>query len=325
MNQKFDSNLLNPLESDEFLPPISRWAKLTGLFLAATVGAGLALSAVIKYKSTVDASGLVRPAAELEIVQSATQGKIKTVKVRENQELKAGDPIASVDEAPLQEQKTNLKKQIDQISSQLAQLGSQINQYRAKNPNSNNIWYLFNSYKKLEEQLNTTQTQYYQASQMLDNAVIRAPISGKVLKLDVQNIGQQVRTGQEVAQIVPSNTSMIVKAKVAVQDIAQVELGQTVQLRISAYPYPDYGILQGKVTSISADATTPTPQNTQNNGNEASSPYYEVTIQPEKGYLVKNNRFYPVQPGMEVTANIISREETALTFILRKARLSTNL
>ncbi|MFB2936838.1 HlyD family secretion protein [Aerosakkonemataceae cyanobacterium BLCC-F154] len=320
MSNRFDSNLLNPLESDEFLPPISRWAKLTGLCLAATFGAALSLSAVIKYNTTVDASGIVRPASELQLVESATQGKVKSIEVKENQDIKAGDPIAKVDDVPLKTQKNNLKKQIDQISSQLAQLGSQINQYRAKSPNSSNIWYLFRRYKNLEEQLNTIQTQHYQVSQMLDNAVIRTPVSGKILKLELLSIGQQLKTGQQVAQILPANTAMLVRARVAVQDIARVQIGHTVQLRISAYPYPDYGILEGKVTSISADAITP-----QNTTGEPVSPYYEVTIEPEQSFLVKSDRYYPLQPGMEVTANIISKEETFLAFILRKARLSTNL
>lgn len=320
MSNRFDSNLLNPLESDEFLPPISRWAKLTGMCLAATFGAAIALSAVIKYNTTVDAIGMIRPASELQLVESATQGKVKSIDVKENQDIKAGDPIAKVDDLPLKTQKNNLKKQVDQLSSQLAQLGSQINQYRAKNPNSSNIWYLFRRYKNLEEQLNTTQSQYYQVSQMVDNAVVRTPVSGRILKLELQSIGQQIKTGQQVAQVLPANTEMLVKARVAVQDIARVQIGQNVQLRISAYPYPDYGILRGKITSISADAITP-----QSSGAEPASPYYEVTIKPEQSFLVKSNSYYPLQPGMEVTANIISKEETFLAFILRKARLTTNL
>lgn len=42
-------------------------------------------------------------------------------------------------------------------------------------------------------------------------------------------------------------------------------------------------------------------------------------------YLEKQNQQYLIQPGMEVAADIISKEETVLTFILRKARLLTDL
>ena len=89
-------------------------------------------------------------------------------------------------------------------------------------------------------------------------------------------------------------------------------------MQISAYSYPDYGILKGAVRAISADIIT--PQTTS-----AAVPCYEVTIQPERPYLIKGDRSYPLKSGMEVTADIISQEETLLKFVLRKARLLTNL
>ncbi|WP_181357290.1 hypothetical protein [Stenomitos frigidus] len=57
----------------------------------------------------------------------------------------------------------------------------------------------------------------------------------------------------------------------------------------------------------------------------AAPPYYEVTIQPETVQLQRGMQAYPIQAGMQVLANIVSREETVLTFILRKARLLNDL
>jgi multidrug efflux pump subunit AcrA (membrane-fusion protein) len=65
------------------------------------------------------------------------------------------------------------------------------------------------------------------------------------------------------------------------------------------------------------------PQN-HGSGEVATSPYYEVTIQPERSALVKGNRSYPLQAGMDVKADIIAREETLLTGVLRKVRLLTD-
>jgi HlyD family secretion protein len=139
-----------------------------------------------------------------------------------------------------------------------------------------------------------------------------------------------VRSGESIADIAPSNSPLVVKARVAAQDISKVHLCREekvldcvagkVQMRVSAYPYPDYGTLKGAVKAISPDAITP-----QSSDIGADAPYYEITIQPERPSLVRNDRSYPIQSGMEVTADIISREETVLTFILRKARLLTDL
>jgi multidrug efflux pump subunit AcrA (membrane-fusion protein) len=55
-----------------------------------------------------------------------------------------------------------------------------------------------------------------------------------------------------------------------------------------------------------------------------SLPYYEVTIQPEQLYL-KDDPKNALQAGMEMQADIIYKDETVLKFILRKARLLTDL
>ncbi|HBL13917.1 MAG TPA: HlyD family secretion protein, partial [Cyanobacteria bacterium UBA11162] len=53
--------------------------------------------------------------------------------------------------------------------------------------------------------------------------------------------------------------------------------------------------------------------------------FYEVTIQPERLSLGDGTRQCLIQLGMEGRADIISREETVLQFLLRKARLITDL
>lgn len=150
------------------------------------------------------------------------------------------------------------------------------------------------------------------------------------MKLELRNPGQVVNVGQSIAQIAPSQAALTIKARVAAQDISSIQICQRsavadcktgrVQLRISAYPYPDYGILRGAVRAISADTIVPQTQSPN-----AALPYYEVTIQPEKPYLVKGDRSYPLKPAMEVNADIVAQEETVLKFLLRKARLLTSL
>ncbi len=169
---------------------------------------------------------------------------------------------------------------------------------------------------EIQNQINRSSKEIEQIETDLQKSVVSSPADGTILQLYLRNPGQTVRSGEAIAQISPSNAPIVIKARVAAEDIGKIALGQKSLLRVSAYAYPDYGVLQGKVSAIAPDAIT-----SQNN----SSPYYEVTIQPEKTYLVKGDRQYPVQAGMEITADIISREETVLTFIMRKARLLTDL
>ncbi|BCL37166.1 HlyD family secretion protein [Nostoc sp. MS1] len=171
-------------------------------------------------------------------------------------------------------------------------------------------------------QLNQSQKELQQVEKQLRTSVIRATSDGIILKLNLRNPGQVVTTNEAIAQIVPQNTPLIIKAMVPTADIKKVEVGQKVQLRINACPYPDYGTLAGVVSAISPDAITP---QSNNSTTESVAGYFEATIQPQKREFGNGDRHCYIQTGMEAEANIISKEETALQFILRKARLITDL
>ncbi|PMB02816.1 HlyD family secretion protein, partial [Fischerella thermalis CCMEE 5328] len=176
--------------------------------------------------------------------------------------------------------------------------------------------------------INNTEKELKQILSDIQKTIIRASATGNIFKLELRNPGQVVQLGQAIAHIAPKNTPLIIKARVASADIGKVRICRLekiadcqqgkVQIRFSAYPYPDYGTLKGAVREITADAIT--------TANNSSIPaYYDVTIEPEVNYLQNNLQKYYIQAGMEVTTDILAQEETLLTFILRKTRLLTNL
>ena len=152
----------------------------------------------------------------------------------------------------------------------------------------------------------------------LEKSIVRATSDGIILQLNLRNPDQVVQSGDTVAEIAPSTNALLIKARVQTQDIDHVQLGQRTQLRITACPYPDYGTLSGKVTAIAPDAITPP-------ANPNGTRYFEVTIQPDTLTLGTGDRQCQLQAGMDAEANIISRQETFLQFILRKARLLANV
>ena len=114
------------VSSDEYLPPISRWTTLGGLFLAGAFVVAVILAAVTEYNVIVKAPATVRPVGELRIVQASTEGTVKSIQVKENMVVKQGDAIARVDDSQLQTQKSQLSGSIQQNQQQLTQLIAQI-------------------------------------------------------------------------------------------------------------------------------------------------------------------------------------------------------
>lgn len=181
---------------------------------------------------------------------------------------------------------------------------------------------------ELKNQLLQAETQLKQTDEQLQKSTIRATGNGTILRLNLRNQNQVVNSGDTIAEIAPNTNQLVFKARVAPQDINKVRIGQPTVFRVSACPYPDYGTLRGTITAVSPDAiATQSSQSTRSASTplNSSDNYFEVTIQPEANALARGDRQCPLQPGMEAQANIIARQETPLRFILRRARILTNL
>lgn len=181
---------------------------------------------------------------------------------------------------------------------------------------------------EVEKQLENDRQSLQQTLVDLERTVITAPADGILFQLNLRNSNQIVRPGEAVAQVAPSASPLVLKAVMPAQEIGKVETGHQVQMRVSACPYPDYGTLKGEVVAIAPD--TSTPQN--RSGSDSAEPqpgtkgaFYEVTIKPDQLTLGRGSNQCDMQLGMEGRADIITREETVLQFILRKARLITDL
>ncbi len=120
------SNTLSVVEADNFMPPISLWTKLGGMFMVGSIGVAIALSAVTPYKIIVKAQAKVRPAGELRIVEAATEGTVVEIAAKENQKVNQGDIIATIDNSRLGTQKSQLESNIKQATLQLQQIKAQI-------------------------------------------------------------------------------------------------------------------------------------------------------------------------------------------------------
>jgi HlyD family secretion protein len=347
---------LQSLNREDFLPPISRWSTWGSWLLLGTFASVIALAGFIEYSPKIRASALAQPGGRIQLVQADTEGIVQQVAVLENQTVEAGTAIAYVDPAPLESQKASIEAQQKEVQQEL----EQINQY-LKTVNqqilsslqgklSSAAWKklqplsldraiveltkssptvaqplaqerrtLLKQQWELEKRTTQVQQQLEQVKAQMEGAVIRAPIDGIITKLEIPNPGETIKPEQVAAHIVPGEAPLMFKAWVKAEDISQVNVEQEVHIRISAYPFTDYGVLKGKVSQVSFGRATP-------DGNQTPSDqaYYEVIIEPDEPYLVKQKKQYMIYSGMEGRADILVASEPVLTLILRKARLITD-
>lgn len=176
----------------------------------------------------------------------------------------------------------------------------------------------------MEKETKSDRLELQQLQKNAEKTTIRASASGIVQQLNLRNSGQVVNPGEAIATIAPRDSDLIVSAAVAPQDIGKVAIEQKAQIKVSACPYPDYGILTGTVATISPDAFEP-ESSTNNNSEGNNNSSYQVTIKPQNNFVGTQKRKCSIQSGMNGNADIITQQETVLSFLLRKARLKTGI
>jgi hypothetical protein len=80
---------------------------------------------------------------------------------------------------------------------------------------------------------------------------LTAPAGGTVSLFDYWANDQYVKAQEEILSVIPSNEGHLAKARVPVMGSGKIKPGQRVNIKLNNYPFEEYGMLQGKVESMS--------------------------------------------------------------------------
>jgi HlyD family secretion protein len=145
------------------------------------------------------------------------------------------------------------------------------------------------------------------AEDQLKRVDIRAPQDGMVFQSNVHTVGGVITAGDAIMMIVPDADNLTVEAKVNPQDIDQVRVGQNALLRLSAFNMRTTPEIYGKVTRVSADATT---------DQRTGQSYYTIRIALAAEEVAKLGDVKLV-PGMPVEAFVQTGERTMISYLIK--------
>lgn len=91
------------------------------------------------------------------------------------------------------------------------------------------------------------------AQDILSREEIRAPLAGKVQGLKVLTIGQVIRSGEPLADIIPDDDSLLVRAEFSPNDIDGIHSGQEAEIRFPSFNQRTVPIILGELESVSTD------------------------------------------------------------------------
>ena len=141
--------------------------------------------------------------------------------------------------------------------------------------------------------------------QKLKQTEIRSPSDGIINSLPVSDEETVIKTGDVIAEIVPSTDDLIVEAYVDPKDIAKIEVGQQARVSLTAYDAAKYGYLTGVLLKVSADAVY---------REEKQSYMYAIEVELINNLADSKGSTVPLNPGMIAQVDIIRGQQTVLEY-----------
>ncbi|RYX88942.1 MAG: HlyD family type I secretion periplasmic adaptor subunit [Comamonadaceae bacterium] len=166
--------------------------------------------------------------------------------------------------------------------------------------------------RSASDQLKTTVSRVSEIEQELrksDDAttrqVVLAPAAGEIIDLKFNSPGAVVQPGETIAEIVPSNTALVIEAQIRPEEVNNVLVGQSARIKFTAFKYRNATMVKGKVTYVSGDRFT---------DKATQMPYYSVSILADAASIEAVGDL-TMQAGMPAEVYIDGGFQTALQYL----------
>jgi hemolysin D len=166
------------------------------------------------------------------------------------------------------------------------------------------------------------------ATQRTRLQLLTAPVDGTVQQLAVHTVGGVVTPAQPLLVVVPADSHLEIEAMVSNRDIGFVHVGQDAEIKIDTFNFTRYGLLKGRVLSVTQDAIArdkPQPDKAADKapGAEASSSepsgqelVYAARISLDRTRMQIDENLVNLSPGMAVTVEIKTGSRAVISYLL---------
>lgn len=165
------------------------------------------------------------------------------------------------------------------------------------------------------------------AEQRIKLQLLTAPLDGTVQQLSVHTVGGVVTPAQSLLVVVPADSHLEIEAMVSNRDIGFIRVGQDVEIKVDTFNFTRYGLLHGRVLSVSQDAIThdkpqdKTGDKTAGAETSTSEPkgqelVYAARISLDSTQMQVEDNPVKLSPGMAVTVEIKTGSRTVISYLL---------
>jgi hemolysin D len=179
-----------------------------------------------------------------------------------------------------------------------------------------------------EQKATSLHEQVVQAEQKYRLQTLTAPVDGTVQQLAIHTEGGVVTPAQVLMSIVPADSHLEIEAMVSNRDIGFVHAGQDAEVKVDTFNFTRYGLLHGRVQSISQDAITrekpadnSDSQRHTGDENDTSEPagqelVYSARVSLDQAQMQIDDNLVNLTPGMAVTVEIKTGSRRVIEYLL---------
>jgi hypothetical protein len=140
-------------------------------------------------------------------------------------------------------------------------------------------------------------------AQWEQNYVLKSPSAGRVSFFAIWKENQFVTAGQGIMMVIPPTQEFVVRGTAGAGRYGKIKPGQKVLLKLQAYPYEEYGMLEARITKRSTVAM-------DNN--------YAIEMKLTNGLMTNSHKKIPTSPVMEADGEIITEDKSILGRLFEK-------
>ncbi|WP_411819430.1 HlyD family type I secretion periplasmic adaptor subunit [Hyphococcus formosus] len=144
---------------------------------------------------------------------------------------------------------------------------------------------------------------------------VRAPVAGVVNRVLVSTISGVIEPGATIVELVPSEDTLLVEARVKPADIGFLHIGQDARVSITAYDSSVYGSLDGTIETISPDAIE---------DEKSGDRYYSIKVRTKADALKSRQGDLKIVSGMAADVAILNGKRSVLAYIVKPMSAMSN-
>lgn len=262
-------------------------------------------------------SSLLNQVKRAEATQAALQAEVKRLEqllpfaekrakraksLSKSKMLSDTERDSAVEEFVAKREELNVKRfELERAARELDVAKAEMSGFEKKRKSS-----LLEERLKATQELSVAKSEYAKAKEALEGRELRSPLDGVVHDVAVNTTGGVVQSGETLMQVIPEKSPLQLEAKVLNRDVGFVQAGQSVKVKLDAFPFTKYGYIEGKVKRIDGASVQ----------DDKLGEVYPAIIELAQNYIRVNNREVKLIPGMTGSVDVRIGRRTLMEYLL---------